>query len=331
MTSIKDSRRVTANDVAVASGVSRSTVSFVLNNTPGQTIPDHTRDLVREAAARLGYVPNASAQILAGGRSRFVILWLRDLPLGDVANALEQAAAEDLLEHGFIPVVAQSGGPSAAKSFLQLATALRPAAIVTTSPLDKREKQALRRSGNPRLVQTFASEDELLQPFVATGEAQAMHLAQRGHAEVAFVRMAGQSVARLVDARARGVDIGCEGAGVSFAGSIEWTGDLGGLVHSLSDFLRDHPGVSAVAAYNDQVALAVLAAARQLNLTVPSELAVVGADNLPMSGLLNPTLSTASYRLTTQPQKPLGALLIEGGEISQKTTVEIEIIVREST
>src|SRR4051812_46301198 len=68
----KSPRRATATDAARASNVSQATVSYVMNNTPGQTIPQATRDRVLEAARRLGYVPNASAQILAGGGSRFV-------------------------------------------------------------------------------------------------------------------------------------------------------------------------------------------------------------------------------------------------------------------
>ena len=50
-------RRVTSADVAHEAGVSRATVSYVLNDTPHQKIPEHTRRRVLEAAARLGYTP----------------------------------------------------------------------------------------------------------------------------------------------------------------------------------------------------------------------------------------------------------------------------------
>ena len=52
--------RITLKDVARASGVSPTTVSFVLNNTPGQTIPELTRQRVRQSATELGYLPTAS-------------------------------------------------------------------------------------------------------------------------------------------------------------------------------------------------------------------------------------------------------------------------------
>ena len=55
----RSSSRVTSVDVAREAGVSQSTVSFVLNNTPGQTIPEETRRRVLEAAKKLDYRPRA--------------------------------------------------------------------------------------------------------------------------------------------------------------------------------------------------------------------------------------------------------------------------------
>ena len=69
-------RRITASDVARSLGLSRATVGFVLNNTPGQTIPQATRDRVLAEAERLGYRANLAAQTLASGRSRIILLVL---------------------------------------------------------------------------------------------------------------------------------------------------------------------------------------------------------------------------------------------------------------
>lgn len=67
MTSIPSTRRATAADIARAVGVSRATVGYVLNDTPGQTISQATRERVLESARRLGYRPRAAAQALASG------------------------------------------------------------------------------------------------------------------------------------------------------------------------------------------------------------------------------------------------------------------------
>ena len=73
---------VTSADVARESGVSRTTVSYVLNGTPGTSISDATRQRVLEAAARLGYAPSAAARTLRSGRSDLVLCLLPDWPVG---------------------------------------------------------------------------------------------------------------------------------------------------------------------------------------------------------------------------------------------------------
>ena len=66
-------RRVTSQQVAKRAGVSRTTVSFVLNDVPGSNISEETRQKVFQAAAELGYVPNAAARSLVGADAVTVI------------------------------------------------------------------------------------------------------------------------------------------------------------------------------------------------------------------------------------------------------------------
>ena len=82
-------RRPTSADVAREAGVSRTTVSFVLNDHPTAQISQATRERVLAAAADLGYVPNASARTLAVGASLVLGLVLRQRP--------EQVAVDALL------------------------------------------------------------------------------------------------------------------------------------------------------------------------------------------------------------------------------------------
>ena len=70
----REQRRVTSEDVARASGVSRATVSYVLNNDPRQSIPLETRERVLKVARDLGYRPFTAARILRVGYSRIVLV-----------------------------------------------------------------------------------------------------------------------------------------------------------------------------------------------------------------------------------------------------------------
>src|SRR3954454_5418345 len=81
-------RRVTSADVARVAGVSRATVSYVLNDTPHQTISAGTRNRVLAAAARLGYAPSAAARTLRTGRSDLVLCLLPDWPIGQEVCSL---------------------------------------------------------------------------------------------------------------------------------------------------------------------------------------------------------------------------------------------------
>ena len=97
------SPRVTLNDVAAASGVSRATASFVLRDSPGQSISAATKDRVREAARALGYVPNGVARALREGTSRIVVLAIDPAMEGNYARSYiagldaELAAREHVL------------------------------------------------------------------------------------------------------------------------------------------------------------------------------------------------------------------------------------------
>src|SRR5262245_39796612 len=85
-------KRVTSKDIAELAGVSRTTVSFVLNNVPGMRIPEETRQRVLEAARRLNYHPDATARSMVSGRTNVV------------GFAVRQSADQAFADH-FLPQV----------------------------------------------------------------------------------------------------------------------------------------------------------------------------------------------------------------------------------
>src|SRR5512136_333768 len=94
-------KRTTAQDVADLAGVSRTTVSFVLNNVAGMRISDDTRQRVHEAARQLDYHPDATARRMVQGRTNIIGFVLRQTPdqafadhfLPQVLHGLSRAAA----------------------------------------------------------------------------------------------------------------------------------------------------------------------------------------------------------------------------------------------
>src|SRR6478672_12334563 len=94
-------RRITSHDVAVRAGVSRTTVSFVLNDVKEANISEETRQRVLAAAEELQYVPDAAAQALASGRTRTLGMVFRrpstsvaDLPHMQILQGLMTVASQ---------------------------------------------------------------------------------------------------------------------------------------------------------------------------------------------------------------------------------------------
>src|SRR5699024_8919169 len=94
-------RRSTAADVAAAAGASRSTVSFVLIATPGQTLCDAVGRRVRAEAARLGYRPRARARALVSGASRTVLDPVPEWPVEYVLRQILDEAEATLDDAGY--------------------------------------------------------------------------------------------------------------------------------------------------------------------------------------------------------------------------------------
>ncbi len=105
--------RVTITDVAAASGVSRATVSFVLRDSPGQSISASTRERVRQAARDLGYVPHGIARALREGTSRVVVLTIDPVLDGNYARSYVAGLDAELAGHGHMLLVRYTHGAHA--------------------------------------------------------------------------------------------------------------------------------------------------------------------------------------------------------------------------
>lgn len=285
-------RRVTSTDVARASGFSRQLVGFVLNNTPGQSIPETTRAKVLRAAADLGYVPHGPAQALRRGRGRTVLLTVPDLPQGGTMGDMIEALADDLTADGLTLVTYLVGAEQ--RSPREVAAALAPVAVVGMVPFSDADVAIFRASGAAVVLPEPETGlgSNLDEAMRLLGQMQVDHLVSRGHRRIVF--------AAPDDARSSGLALGrYEGARAA--------AERHGLpvvkrhvvpAAGAEDVLRvwragRHP-VTAVACHGDEVAFAVLAAARAAGLRVPDDLAVMGADELSIARYAEPPLTTIS-------------------------------------
>ena len=135
---------VTSADVARESGVSRTTVSYVLNGTAGTSISEATRRRVLEAAERLGYAPSAAARTLRSGRSDLVLCVLPDWPVGPVVETMLDHLADELAERELSVLVHHVRGD---RPLSHLWRAVTPRTVVGLTPFEPDEVRAMRRAG----------------------------------------------------------------------------------------------------------------------------------------------------------------------------------------
>ncbi|MGV9249851.1 LacI family DNA-binding transcriptional regulator [Streptomyces sp. NPDC003697] len=292
-------RRVpTSADVARLAGVSRATVSYVLNDTSAVRISEPTRRRVREAARELGYVPHAGARSLRAGHSRMVLMPAPAVPVGPLygqfLNDLQWALSRldyTVVQHGSLGL----RGDEAARAWAEL----RPVAVLAPgSGLGPEAVAVLKRAG-ARAVLTLGPESvdgahALLMDHRAVGQCAATHLYGRGRRRIGVVVPEERGLEAFSTPRLDGVRRALHDTDATVTPLP--------LAYSEQDAVRlaarwRDLGLDAVFAYNDEYAMLLMRALQDEGIGVPGEAAVIGADDLMLGRLLRPRLSTVRIEL----------------------------------
>lgn len=294
-------QRVTAAEVARRAGVSQPTVSLILTRNPKARVAPETRERVLRIAAEIGYRPNRLAQALVARRSFAigVIVPGFDNPFyARVLSGAEKVAAEE----GYAVLLCEMG----ALDVLQHLNALRDRQIdgvilagmaASTLPAAALEDLNVVLINQPSTRFASVGGDSLKAGMMA-----AAHLLELGHRHLAFIGPANSIPAFRF--RERGFVQALRAAGVSMPGdlmvrvdaSIE--GGLAGMRRLLA--LRERP--TAVFCANDLVALGAHKACGAAGVQLPRDLSILGCDDIEMTTLVTPELSTVGL-----PKRELGA------------------------
>ncbi len=287
---------ITSADVARESGVSRTTVSYVLTGRDGVTISDETRHRVREAAVRLGYAPSAAARALRTGRSDLVLCILPDWPVGPVIETLLDELADGLSGRGLAVLVHHGRGT---RPLSELWRAVTPRAVIGFAPFVDGDLLAMRQAG----IQVLGTLGEERQPDPALpsesqleiGALQLRHLAARGVRRIGYGWPTDPRLEVFARDRLLGVQRACADLGLPDPVVLPVALDVPAAAGAVRGWRGQ--GVTAVAAYNDDVALAILAGLRTEELSCPEDCAVVGVDDVPAARLAAPPLTTVSQSI----------------------------------
>ncbi|GEL96074.1 LacI family DNA-binding transcriptional regulator [Cellulomonas composti] len=326
--------RVTSADVARESGFSRTTVSYVLNATPGVVITETTRQRVLETAERLGYTPSAAARTLRSGRSDLVLLVLPDWTVGPVIDALIDHLTAALAEHGLSVLVHvnRSGRPLAA-----LWRAVTPCVVLGLGPFAEADARAMKQAGIP-VAGTALDEDPhpeiFAVPQASIGALQVAHLVERGHRVLAYAAPSDDRLAAFADRRLAGVRAQCAELGLPAPLVERVSLDVESASAAVAAWRSGDDPVTAVAAYNDEVALAVLAGVRAHGLAIPADVAVIGVDDIPAARVAAPALTTVWQAIDAQADYLAATVLaaLDGSSEPPARTADVfHVVARAST
>ncbi|MEU8777206.1 LacI family DNA-binding transcriptional regulator [Streptomyces sp. NPDC048606] len=288
----------TSADVARLAGVSRATVSYVLNNAEAVRISEPTRRKVRAAAEELGYVPHAAARSLRAGHTRIVLMPTSHVPAGPLystfLNELQWALRRldyTVVQYGSLGL----SGDEAARAWAEL----RPVAVISLGEitLGPRNVATLKRAG-ARAVITLGpggvpGAHALVMDQREVGARAAAHLVARGRRRVGVVVPDEPGLELFSGPRLEGAR-SVEGAHVE-ALPMAYTEESAAALAARWGSL----GLDAVFAYNDEYAMLLMRALQDAGLRVPQDVAVMGADDLLIGRLLRPRLSTVQIELPT--------------------------------
>ncbi|MFE2500044.1 LacI family DNA-binding transcriptional regulator [Streptomyces scopuliridis] len=323
-------RKATIREVAERAGVSVGTVSnFVSDKKP---ISPSTRERIESAIRDLGWIPNAAVRVVKGGRSPVIGFLIPDSSnpfFTEVANGIEDVA----IANGGLVITCNTAGEAQREAhFAKSLSEMRVAGAVFTemTASDQHVEQLVASGATVVLfglseharVNTVSVDDEL------GGFLAGQHLVERGCRNIAL--LGGPGGEPQLRRREAGIARALTPAHrTEFRRLDAQDNSLKARVAAATEVLRRDPAPDGIICGNDQIALAVLAAATAQGIRVPQDLAVVGYDDIEAASLAAVPLTTV--RNPSHEMGRLAAKMIIERTVGDRIALEPELVVRRST
>jgi DNA-binding LacI/PurR family transcriptional regulator len=305
-------RRVTSQHVAERAGVSRTTVSFVLNNVEGAQISAETRQRVLQAAKDLGYVPDAAAQSLASGKSKTIGLVLArpskqiaaDMYLTQVLDSL----FSKLHKHGIRLMLEILDDQQSQQSYLELIRSKRIDGVIYSGPQFNDETlEALLSIGFPTVLMGHLPDSPFCSVDIDNYQAArtaAEHLIDCGHTSIACITNASLSYTAAKD-RLQGYRDVLESNHICYDKSLVRCGAFtleSGYIQMKNMLESQSHLPTAAFIASDVVAAGAVSAIHEKGLRIPEDIAIVGFDDVPLARYMTPPLSTVHIPIRSMAQ-----------------------------
>lgn len=292
--------RVTSKEVAARAGVSRTTVSFVLNNVRSDKVSAATRERVLRAARDLRYIPDAAARTLVSGKTGTIGLVVSraehigvDAFIPQTLHGLSRVCAD----HGYRLLLETSEDETATYDYAQLVQSKQIDGLVVLNPDPRDERlDALIDTGYPvSLIGSFPNPDAAAVSIdsVAAMDGVTTHLLRLGHTDIGFIHY--REMRDLsTGGRFRGFRSALEREGIALDERLVRSGDYSAQsgYDAMRALLSSGPPPTALVTGNDTIAIGAISAIIDAGLDVPGDIAVVGFDDVPLARFVTPALTT---------------------------------------
>jgi len=328
--------RITIKDVAREAGVSHMTVSRVINKKTN--ISEKTRFRVLEAIRKLGYKPNTIARSLVMKKTRLIGMIVPDIN-NPFFSAMVRGTEKVTHENDYNTILGDTEGSVRNEaSYLDLMVQRMVDGVVLAAPrmddaqlIQYRELIPLvvidRHIENTGITHVWANNVE--------GARRGMeHLIGLGHRRIGFI--SGPVNVQVSLMREEGYRKALETRGISFDPDLVIRGDFlfEGGYKSLDKFLGLSSPPTGVFCSNDIMALGLLKRAKERGVNVPGDLSIVGFDNIELSSLISPPLTTVHHPIIEMGKTGVRLLLnriVQDTNEVDEVRMKNDLIVREST
>lgn len=327
---------VTIKDIARMAGVSHTTVSRALNDSP--LIHEDTKRKIRTIAERLDYTPNYSAKSLVLARSYHIGLFFSTLSKGTSSNFFHETVkgVHNVVNdkyHLIVNAIDDYDGnysPVTRKTFDGVI-------VMSQSDNDEPFIRYVAERNIPLVVLNRNAEQLMTVNVLADDKAGVFrvveHMILQGHRRIAIIE--GRQSFKSSQARKDGYLQALRQYGLKSDTSLHEVGGytLEGGYRAMKELLRLNPLPTAVFCSSDEMAVGAMKAINEQNLTVPGHISVAGFDDDVFSAFLSPALTTVKRPVETMSRIGAEKLLgeIERGMPSKEAViVETELVVRQS-
>ncbi|MFA7189419.1 MAG: LacI family DNA-binding transcriptional regulator [Sphaerochaetaceae bacterium] len=329
------SKRITLKEIAQAAGVSTATVSYIINKTPSQTIPEATSEKVRKVIAEMGYVPNMAARSLSARKSHLIgVVIPQSEPgkqfmfsnpfYGEILSSIEFEARKS----GYDIILS---GTDVNERYFEIAQKRSLDGIIIVGLYPHDYYDGLEQSEIPVVLVDSYCEGlpfpEIRSDDVNGARNAVKMLIDNGHSKIAFITgpLRNQGVDKQ---RFLGYQQAFEDAGLKFDSSWIFQGDVTfESGKSFATMIAGGSDLTAAFITSDIVAIGFASQFKNLGKRIPDDFSIISFDDTYLARTSSPELTTVHQDIAKKGREAVRMILEQRNDL---VTLDLDLVERDS-